>query len=126
MRKVSDMPDGVNGSEPPYGAWCSMFRLYCWGQTMPQPRNSSGKTSIDVQCRLFGRYAELTGCDQLTLALTEGATVTDALSAVRAQVSEAALLPERPLTAINRKHVQPDAVLNDGDELAILPPLAGG
>lgn len=93
---------------------------------MPQPSNSSGKASIDVQCRLFGRYAELTGCDQLTLVLTEGATVTDALSAVRAQVSQAARLPDRPLAAINRKHVQPDAVLNDGDELAILPPLAGG
>lgn len=120
------MPDCVNGSEPLYGARCSEFRLYCSGHTMPQPSNSSGEASIDVQCRLFGRYAELTGCGQLTLVLAKGATVTDALSAVRAEVPQAALLPERPLTAINRKHVQPDAVLNDGDELAVLPPLAGG
>jgi molybdopterin synthase sulfur carrier subunit len=35
-------------------------------------------------------------------------------------------LPPKPLCALNLSHVSPDARLSGGDELAVLPPLAGG
>ena len=31
-----------------------------------------------------------------------------------------------PLTAINESYAAPDSVLRDGDELAFIPPVAGG
>jgi molybdopterin converting factor small subunit len=37
-----------------------------------------------------------------------------------------ARLPERPLVAVNRRHARLDAVLVEGDEVALLPPMAGG
>jgi molybdopterin converting factor small subunit len=35
-------------------------------------------------------------------------------------------LPERPLTAINLRQVKLNAPVQDGDEVAFLPPVAGG
>jgi molybdopterin converting factor small subunit len=35
-------------------------------------------------------------------------------------------LPEEPTVAVNREYSQPDRELHAGDELALIPPVAGG
>lgn len=82
--------------------------------------------TIRVKMRLFAQYAELLGIQQWDVELPEGATVADAVSALRRQMPAAAQLPQRPLAARNLTHVLPTQRLADGDELALLPPLAGG
>jgi molybdopterin synthase catalytic subunit len=79
-----------------------------------------------VHCRLFARYAEVLGTEALALDLPERSRVADAVARVRATIPNGHLLPERPLVAVNREHVLPSRPLHDGDELAFLPPLAGG
>ncbi len=81
---------------------------------------------VSVRCRLFARYAEVVGVHDLTLDLPRGATVADAVACVRNRVHNGHLIPVRPLAAVNHAHVLPDHVLAEGDELALLPPLAGG
>jgi len=83
-------------------------------------------TSISVRCLFFARYEEFVGAPQLQLELASGATVADAVQHVRSSVSGGEQLPAAPLVAKNQRHVQHDAVLENGDELAFLPPLAGG
>lgn len=82
--------------------------------------------ALRVRCRLFARYAEVVGRDEVTLELPPGAVVSDAVTSLRHTVRGADALPERPLVAINMQHVPPGTPLRDGDELAFLPPLAGG
>ncbi len=86
----------------------------------------TAQPTIRVAVKLFAQYAELVGKRQLQVELPRGATVADAVAALRSQVPAAAELPERPLTARNLAHVLPTERLADGDELALLPPLAGG
>jgi molybdopterin converting factor small subunit len=81
--------------------------------------------STRVQILLFASYAERLGLDRLEAALPSAATVADALDYLRA-LPGGADLPPRPLCARNLAHVSTDAPLVDGDELAVLPPLAGG
>ncbi len=81
---------------------------------------------ISIRMKLFARYAEITGSEEVALDLPEPATVADAVSLLRAKVPNGELLPERPLVALNQEHVLPEAGLTEGDELALLPPLAGG
>ena len=81
---------------------------------------------VTVRCRLFARYAEVVGSEALDLEIPDGATVGDAVEALRARLGPGAQLPARPLAAVNREHAVWDRVLADGDELALLPPLAGG
>ena len=92
----------------------------------PEKTDRVDESGITVRCFFFARYAELVGCSELELCLSGGATVADAVFHVRAHVPGGKQLPAEPLVAKNQHHVQHDSVVEDGDELAFLPPLGGG
>jgi molybdopterin converting factor small subunit len=81
--------------------------------------------TVTVRVLLFARYAEVFGADALTLELPAPATVGDVVSRLRAAPG-GTLLPARPLCAVNLAQVAETAPLAAGDEVAVLPPLAGG
>ena len=81
---------------------------------------------ISVRCLFFARYEELLGTAELNVVLPSGASVADAVAHVRENVSGGEQLPAKPLVAKNQRHVQHDSALEEGDELAFFPPLAGG
>ena len=64
--------------------------------------------------------------DQETLELPRGASVREARAAIAAQHLELAPLLSRVQTAVNRAVVGGEHLLCEGDELALLPPVAGG
>jgi len=80
---------------------------------------------LTVRVLLFASYADTLGFDTVELSFDGAATVGDALDRLRA-LRGGDRLPPKPLCALNLTHVTPDAFLSGGDELAILPPLAGG
>lgn len=82
--------------------------------------------SAKVTILLFAQYAETVGRSRVEISLPRGATVADLLAEFRRQVAEAAALPERLMCAVNLSHVLPGHQLRDGDEVAVLPPMAGG
>ncbi|MDQ3427926.1 MAG: MoaD/ThiS family protein [Gemmatimonadota bacterium] len=81
--------------------------------------------SVSVRVLLFASYAERLGREVLELTLPTPATVGQVLREVRA-LPGGERLPARPLCALNLAHVGPDTPVSGGDEIAILPPLAGG
>jgi len=78
-----------------------------------------------VRVRLFASYAEAAGRSEVELELPEGARVADALRALRSRV-DASRLPPSPLAAVNLRYAKGEALLADGDEVAFIPPVAGG
>lgn len=78
-----------------------------------------------VRVRLFARYAEVAGLEDATLTLPLPATVGDVVRRAR-ETWPAVPLPERPLVAVNLRHARLETPVADGDEVALLPPLAGG
>ena len=83
-------------------------------------------TTGTVRVRFFARYADFVGREETALAVTFPATVGDVVRRVREDLPGGRDIPERPLTAVNLKHVKLDAPVQDGDEVALIPPLAGG
>ncbi len=79
-----------------------------------------------VSVRFFARYAELAGCDCSAVNVSTPATVGDVIARVREVFPGTQAMPPRPLAALNRRQVKHDAVVNEGDEVALLPPLSGG
>jgi molybdopterin converting factor subunit 1 len=79
---------------------------------------------MTVTVLLFASYAESIGASSLTLELPDGARVEDALSKVRSRSGSA--LPPKPLVAVNQIYARLTDALRAGDELAIIPPVAGG
>lgn len=73
---------------------------------------------------LFASYADALGTSSLELDAA-GRTVGDVVSHVRA-LPGAERLPATPLVAVNERYAKRDRILADGDELAIIPPVAGG
>jgi MoaE-MoaD fusion protein len=81
---------------------------------------------ITVRIRLFAMHRELAGTRWLELALRSGATVADAWAALVERVP--ALAPSRPTVrfAINGDYADPDTGVDEGDEIAVIPPVSGG
>jgi molybdopterin converting factor subunit 1 len=80
---------------------------------------------VTVTVRFFASYAEKLGCSTLDLELPDGATVGDLMVSVLA-LNGATTLPPSPLVAVNYKYARADTVVFNGDEVAIIPPVAGG
>ncbi|HEY7393637.1 MAG TPA: MoaD/ThiS family protein [Gemmatimonadaceae bacterium] len=74
---------------------------------------------------LFASYADSLGARSLSLHVSSGATVRDVLGHVRA-LPGAERLPAEPLVAVNERYAKPNRILAAGDEVAIIPPVAGG
>ncbi len=85
----------------------------------------SAPTTVSVRALLFASYAEVVGRGAVGLTLQAPATVRSAIQQLRAMPG-GHRLPERPLVAVNQKHASFDTALTPNDEIAILPPLAGG
>lgn len=80
----------------------------------------------NIRLKFFAHYAELVGKDELQLSMSLPATVADVVQRARTEIPGAGAIPERPLAAVNLRHVRLDSPVVDGDEVALLPPLAGG
>lgn len=80
-----------------------------------------------VSVRLFAILRERAGCDSLELELDDGATVGEAMEALREQPGLAEPLERmRVAMAVNRDYADPGTALAAGDELALVPPVSGG
>ena len=73
----------------------------------------------------FARYAEVMGATTLQVDLREPATVADLIHALRS-LPGGALLPAQPLVAVNLQQAVDSTAIAPSDQLALLPPLAGG
>src|SRR3954447_18523839 len=80
-----------------------------------------------VRVRLFAMLRERAGRDSVELALADGATVADALEALRADPGLDEMLGRLPVRmAVNRDYASLETRLASGDELALVPPVSGG
>jgi molybdopterin converting factor small subunit len=82
-------------------------------------------STVTLRVLLFGSYADTLGVGAVELTLDSPVTVADALERLR-MLPGGDQLPPRPLCALNLSQVGVNAPLSNGDELAVLPPLAGG
>jgi molybdopterin converting factor small subunit len=82
--------------------------------------------SMQIRLMLFALYRDLAGVEEMTLDLPVGATARDAVSVLRGRSSGLGRLPAAPVVARNRVYAGLDDRLEEGDELALLPPVAGG
>jgi len=72
---------------------------------------------------LFASWADAFG-PSLAVELPEGARVADLLDVIGSRVAGRPL--PKPMVAVNQRYATPDQVIQVGDEVAIIPPVAGG
>ena len=78
-----------------------------------------------VTVHLFASYAESFGSKYLTIELTPQSTVADLVAELRTREGSF-ILPATPRVAINKKLAALDQLVRPTDEVALIPPVAGG
>lgn len=74
----------------------------------------------------FASVKDALGFASKKITVNSGATAGDVAAALAEEHSALAPLIETLLLAVNSAYVSSDEPLNDGDELALFPPVSGG
>ncbi len=78
-----------------------------------------------VTVQLFAAYADLVGSPSIDVPLGQADTVSDLIRNLRT-LPRATGLPPTPRVAINRSFATGETPVRLGDEIALIPPVAGG
>lgn len=81
---------------------------------------------MNVRLLFFAVLRDIAGSDSRELALEDGTTAREVWQSLRHQYGKLADYTQPPMIAINETYATPDTALRDGDELAFIPPVAGG
>ena len=81
---------------------------------------------VTVSVRLFARFRDRAGTEVVSVGLPPASRV----SALRDELARAwpdlAGLVARSAVAVNEEYVAEDAVIQPGDDVALIPPVSGG
>ena len=81
---------------------------------------------LQVTVRFFALYRERAGRGHTTIELPSGATVAEAVAEIRRRFPKLAPDSVEIVAAVNAEYAPHDALLNEGDLLALIPPVSGG
>jgi len=82
--------------------------------------------AMKVRLLFFAVLRDIVGSDERELVLAEGTTAGDVWESLRGSYAKLADYMQPPMVAINETYATPADALRDGDELAFIPPVAGG
>jgi MoaE-MoaD fusion protein len=93
---------------------------------MPALQGTDTLTLMRVQVLFFGVLKDIVGRAEDALELQDGATLADVLSHYEERVPKIRGMLRTVALSVNQHYAGPGAVLGEGDEVALLPPVSGG
>lgn len=81
---------------------------------------------VTIRLLFFAVLRDITGRDDAVLELAADTTPAGVWNLLRQQHPALAVWSSPPMVAVNESYTRPDTPLHDGDELAFIPPVAGG
>jgi sulfur-carrier protein len=91
-----------------------------------QNGSAEGGSTITVTIKLFAAYQDAYGVPELTMQCTAGDTVGMVRDRLIAQHPDLEQWRNVTRFGINLDFAEPDAPLQDGDEVVLIPPVSGG
>ena len=83
-------------------------------------------SSITITVKLFAAFGEAFGVSEITLELPPDTPVSQVLESSIAQYPQLEQWRDRTRFGLNMEFVSPDTILQDGDEVVLIPPVSGG
>ncbi len=81
---------------------------------------------MKVRLLFFAILRDIIGKEEYEIDLPDGTRAADVWSQLRQSHGELARYERPPMTAVNERYVSAEQELHDGDEVAFIPPVAGG
>jgi molybdopterin converting factor subunit 1 len=82
--------------------------------------------AMKVRLLFFAVLRDIAGTNACELTLDEGTTAGEVWQSLRRAYLQLAEYTQPPMIAVNESYAAADTILRDGDELAFIPPVAGG
>ena len=79
-----------------------------------------------IRTLFFAVYRDLLGASEIDVEVPEGYTVQALVADLRSRGGAFERLPPEPAVAVNRAYAVLQTALAAGDEVAFIPPVAGG
>ncbi len=84
------------------------------------------KPAITITVKLFAAYQEAFGVSELVLRIPSGTPVSAVCDRLIAEHPELTQWRDVTRFGINLIFAEPDTLLQDGDEVVLIPPVSGG
>ena len=81
---------------------------------------------MNIKVLFFASCRDLIGTSEREMTLPDGATVMDLISELASEQARFTDIAPSLMISINQAYVERDAELQDGDEVAFIPPVSGG
>ena len=81
---------------------------------------------MKIRLLYFAVLRDIVGESEQEVTLKAGSRPSDVWDDLRSKHPQLNEYRHPPMTAINQAYASPDQPLNEGDELAFIPPVAGG
>lgn len=81
---------------------------------------------ITITLKLFAAYQEACGVPERVLSLPTGTTVAEVRDQLISEHPELEQWHDLTRFGVNLQFVESNTVLNDGDEVVLIPPVSGG
>jgi molybdopterin converting factor subunit 1 len=81
---------------------------------------------VRVRVELFAGLREVIGQQEIDVDLARGASVGDLREKLRRDFPQLAPFLPSLVCAVNEEYRLPEYILQDGDEVALIPPISGG
>lgn len=81
---------------------------------------------MKVRVRLFASLRDQANAEAFVLDLPGGPAASAAVAEIEKRFPTLKSILARSALAVNQCYVKADHVLNDGDEIALIPPVSGG
>src|SRR5438445_8686727 len=129
LRCPSPRSRSMTCARPWTGGWCSRTSA-CWRRPEASPAlTGARRETIMITLKLFGMLETIAKNQaELRVSLNGGRTVSDLVGFLEKDYPEMAELIHKKnvLVSVNHEIAHPDKVSNEGDDVALLPPFAGG
>ena len=116
---------GVGSSIPPFGFQTVSIPLAPPPLPSHTPTMSASRSTSTIRIQLLASYAERFGREYVELPVAEVRTAGEVMAALR-KLPGGQALGAHTLIAVNLAQASPETAVAPGDEIAVLPPLAGG
>ena len=81
---------------------------------------------MQVHVQFYSYFKDLTGCSELLEILPAGSTLGDLHQLLAEKFPKLASMQKSTLTAVGLEYRRADYLLQEGDQVALFPPVQGG
>ncbi|MDP6156660.1 MAG: MoaD/ThiS family protein [Candidatus Thermoplasmatota archaeon] len=81
---------------------------------------------MKIKVKFFASLRRIVGLDELEMEFNEGTKIDQVVESLKTDFPELEKPMKFTVISLNHKYARGERILEDGDELTLLPPIAGG